>query len=145
MRSTRGRLPVLAAVALLLLAGCATQPAQDPGPSEAALQAAIEEIDGVTAASVHFSEEFPIGSGYVGDVYVDGEADPLCVLDTVWAILWQGRSTSVNVIVHQGEEETDWLDGDDFPVGEIAQFEARYGPRPAGPTVVTPEPPPYCD
>lgn len=130
----------------LLLGACGTRESPDEAwPSDAALETAVESVEGVTEADIRYREEFAAGTGYVGDVQVDSSADPLCVLDTVWAILWQGRPGLTQVTVHQGDDEVDASDAPDLPGAELTEFEARYGERPNSTEVVRPAPPPYCD
>ncbi|MEP7765597.1 hypothetical protein [Sanguibacter sp. 25GB23B1] len=147
-----------AAAAAWTLASCNPDDLQDDAPegpvNDADLLALIQEIDHVSQASVEYVPyTFENGDYYDAFVTVDdevqSEADAFCVMDQVYAILWMGRSTLIEVEVLRGPDPQDEhfsqrdLGPDDGWWSEAALAE-RYGPRPEPGSDPTPAPAPAC-
>ncbi|WP_149203665.1 hypothetical protein [Actinotalea subterranea] len=155
MRSSLGgrRPTVLVALGLAVgsLAGCAfgggaRAAAEDdrvPVPDEVLFDA-VSEIAGVVRADLSYEDDVTDGSTYFGDIEVDADADPACVLDRAYALLWQGRDASVSVSVIQDgaytQEDAIGVEGNQF----MGEMEERYGRRPKDGVFVEPETPPAC-
>lgn len=135
---------LLAVVMMLgLLVGCGSPGPQRSVVPDDVLFAEIARLPGVIEADVFYDTEFSRGKVYAGRVTVEDEADPLCVLDRMVAILWQGRSIAVSVVVAQGDESYRAMDLDPETPIQVWKPE-RYGPRPDSTTFVEPELPPAC-
>ena len=142
---------LVAFVGLAALTGCASPDGSGgsregervPVPDDVLIEA-IEGIPGVTESNVRYEDTFLNGSAYSGRILVEASADPLCVLDKAYALLWQGRDTSVSVSVLQDgvfTTETDLGVNGNQAMGEM---EERYGRRPKDGVFVEPETPPAC-
>ena len=132
------------AVAVLgVLAGCGSaQPERTAVPDDV-LFAAVADLPGVLEAELAYDTDRTTGGDYQGTVVVADDADPLCVLYRVQAILWQGRTTLMGVTVVQGDARYDARDlGREAPYADWLR--GRYGPRPGSTELVEPEPPPAC-
>ena len=138
------------------LAGCAfpdgsggsRESERVPVPDEVLIEA-IEDIPGVTEVDVSYEESFTNGRTYGGSVEVNDTADPVCVLDNVRAILWQGREAWVIVsVVRDGVYTHRSALGDygrpDETQASHDEMEERYGRRPKDGVFVEPETPPAC-
>ena len=146
-----------AAVALTL-ASCNPDDFQDDAPegpvSDADLLALIQQIDHVSQASLEYVPyTFENGDYYDAFVTVDdevqSEADAFCIMDQVYAILWMGRVTLIDVGVRTGPDQQDVLTQTDVgPNDGWWWFEVdlaeRYGPRPEPGSNPTPAPAPAC-
>lgn len=143
---------LVTALGLVALTGCvfpggsSDRPHEDvriPVPDEVLFDA-IATIPGVVDADVSYEDDFTDGSNYVGDIEVDADADPGCVLDRAYALLWQGRDASIGVSVIQDDVYTHGRDvgveGNQF----MGELEDRYGRRPKDGVFVEPETPPAC-
>ncbi len=114
-----------------------------PVPDDVLL-GAIEDVPGVTDVDVSYEDDVTNGEQYSGRLEVDDSANPACVLDRVYAILWQGRDAVIGVSVVQGGEVTA-----EPPPGisffqKTDEMQDRYGPRPTEGVLVEPEAPPAC-
>ena len=142
---------LVALVGLATLTGCAFPDGSDgsregervPVP-DAVLFDAVSELPGVAESGVQYEDTLPNGSRYSGHVEAEASADPLCVLDQVYALLWQGRDATVSVsVVQDGVITTEsdlGVSGNQF----MGELEDRYGRRPKDGVFVEPETPPAC-
>lgn len=146
---------LVAAAATLTLTACNPDDWQDDAPegpvSDAELLALIEEIDHVTEASLEYVPyTFENGDYYDTFVTVDDGADPFCIVDQIYAILWMGRVTLVDVEVQTGPAPSDFVDQGDVGPGNNELWHSRsglterYGPRPEPGSDPTPAPAPAC-
>lgn len=130
----------------LLAAGCAgTERGRTPLPDDVLL-AEVAALPGVAEVDVRFEDDVTTGPVYSGAVTVAAGADEPCLLDTVNAVLWQGRTASLQVAL-QHEDGSAGATNADIDVSGNAFDDAmveRYGKRPDGATFRTPEPPPAC-
>lgn len=134
-----------ALAAVLAVAGCGAGDDDRAVPDEVLL-AQIARLPGVTAVDVSYEGgTLNVGPGYTGSVTVDDTTDPSCLLDRVYAILWQGRVASLEVYLLRGGDDltSDELLGFDANVHD-PQVERRYGPRTGTTEFVEPEAPPAC-
>lgn len=128
-----------AVLALVALGACVPVPEEERGVPDDVLVAEIEQIEGVVDVQGGYGDCFGCSPGYTFEIEVDDRPDPLCVLDTVYAILWQGRPARTDVTVGRG---IDWWGWDQLvDDGRGATPEERYGPRPQTGKLVPPEPP----
>lgn len=126
-----------------LLTGCLPSGSSEPEyvpVSDDVIFEAVSEIPGVTEHTLIYNTNFGY-TGYGGEVHVDQDADPACVLDTTLALLWQGRSY-LSVSVRQGDEFTVPRDLDP-KLPRVAAFKERYGER-IGDGVLREVDPPAC-
>lgn len=93
------------------------------------LFAQVAQVPGVTQVHLTGYDGEPQGTGYNGQIVIDGSADPVAVLDRVLAILWQGMPDanydSVRVL-----KDTSPTRASDVGLTRHAEFEERYGPQP---------------
>jgi len=126
---------VLFTIILIVLAGCSgsesgkEKPSYTPVPDQD-LFAQIDQLPGLASSDITFNDSFP-EYGYVGRVVIDPQADAQKTLDTLYAILRQGRpDAGIGISGSQGDGgvEFELLPGSG--VGTPDQLEERYGPQP---------------
>lgn len=131
------RLTLLLIGAMLLVGACSSSdsdgglprsPDYAPRP-DAELFAAVADLPGVTSVDLRFNDTYP-ANGYVGRVTIESGVDPQQLLDTVYAVLRQGRpgaTISVNGIQDGTTLRFELLGG---RAGTAVALEKRYGPQP---------------
>ncbi len=132
--------------AVLAAAGCGSPERGRTAVPDDVLLEQLAAVPGVAAVDVRFEDDVTTGPMYSGAVTVEPGADERCVLDTVNAILWQGRTAALQVALQRadgsaGATNQD-LDVSGNPLDDA--MAARYGERPDGPAFRSPEPPPAC-
>lgn len=134
-----GRL-LAAALALILtvttLTGC-QQEQEEPVPDYTPrtideLTVEIEELPGVEAASINFSEDFSTGRTYRGEVRLAPGAgvDPLRTLDTVHAILRRGEPRATFGVGVVDPADNVKYHATELGLTNLTSIEERYGPQP---------------
>lgn len=131
-------LPLRAAVALclvLLAAACTSggsdggRPAPDytPVPDDQ-LYSKVAALPGVEKADLSFTDAVP-DYAYVGEIDIAPDADAQLVLDTIYAILRQGRfDAAINIVGYQSNRAVKL---DALPdAGGPDELRKRYGPQP---------------
>ncbi|WP_149203667.1 hypothetical protein [Actinotalea subterranea] len=130
------------ALGVFALTGCVFPGGSSDRPHEDVRIPVPDEV--LFDADVSYEDDFTDGSNYVGDIEVDADADPGCVLDRAYALLRQGRDASIGVSVIQDGVFTRGRDvgveGNQF----MGELEDRYGRRPKDGVFVEPETPPAC-
>lgn len=142
----------------MTLASCTPDDLQEDAPegpvSDADLLALVQEIDHVSEAHLEYVP-YTFENGDYYDVFVtvddevQSEADTFCVMDQVYAILWMGRVTLIEVEVMTGPDPQD----EHFSQRDLgpsdgwwseASLAERYGARPEVGSRPTPAPAPGC-
>ncbi|MCD9199891.1 hypothetical protein [Aeromicrobium wangtongii] len=123
---------------VLALAGC--RAGESDGPKKAeytpvpddTLFSQVAALPGVKRADVSFNDTWPEHT-YLGEVDISPDADAQQVLDTVYAVLRQGRfDAGINVVGYQANREVRL---EALPrSGGPAELEKRYGPQPGSGT-----------
>ncbi len=120
---------------LILLAGACSsggsdapdKPSYSPIPDEQ-LFSQITRLPGVESADISYNDAFP-DNAYVGRVTLAPDADAQRTLDTILAILRQGRPDVDMNIQAQQDGRAVSLDAIDGPTTR-GNLEKRYGPQP---------------
>lgn len=128
------RVLAIVLVTLALLAACSTggsdrrtDPDYTPVP-DARLFAQIGGLPGVESSDISYNGSFP-DNAYVGRVTLASTADAQATLDTIYAILRQGRpDVDMNVQAQQDGRAVS-LGAIDGPTTRQA-LQKRYGPQP---------------
>lgn len=90
----------------------------------------VAELPGVSDVDLEFDDSFSGGNGYVGDLRLESGDDPVATLDTVIAILRQGRpEVAMTIEVLQPDRTTTTVD---LPMRSATEpfLTERYGPQP---------------
>lgn len=142
--TTPRRLVAAAAVGCLLLGGCSGR-TTDAVPDDVLL-GELARIPGVSEVDVAYEGQTPNRSpAYTGEVTIEASADAACVLDRVYAVLWQGQPGSITVsLLRDGT----FLTSEDLlgfsAIGNHDLLERRYGERTGSRTFTEPKDPPAC-
>ena len=131
------RMTLLLIGVMLLVGACSSSDSEDGLPRspdytprpDAELVAAVADLPGVAAADIRFNDTWP-EKGYVGRVTIESGIDAQQVLDTVYAVLRQGRpgaTISVNGIQDDRSVRFELLGG---RAGTAVALQKRYGPQP---------------
>lgn len=129
------RLPALIVGILLLTGACVSgssdggreKPDYTPVPDDE-LFSRVAAVPGVERADVSYNDTFP-DRAYVGEVDIAADTDAQLVLDTIYAVLRQGRvDAAINVTGYQAGTDVRLAALDRS--GSPAELEKRYGPQP---------------
>jgi hypothetical protein len=128
---TYGRVAVTLSL-LVGVSGCIGSTAEpvgyDPVPDEQLFDD-VESLPGVRSVDLVYTNTFTNPSEYSGDLTIERGVDPVETVDSVSAILWQGRPRPV-IIVTVRDPRGVLVTSASVGLTNPTALEERYGPQP---------------
>lgn len=129
----RRLLPVLALLSCVVC-GCSSSPKAVKAPytpiPDSVLFARIATLPGVVRSDLTWVNRFGDSNSYGGQVRVRAGVDGVHILDSILAILRQGRAGAFYGAVEILEPRQFAITPTDFGLWSQADYTARYGPQP---------------
>jgi hypothetical protein len=124
-----------AAILSALASGCTTAPSEPSGYTpipDAVLFAQITALPHITKiVNLSYSKEFGMLNGYSADIDTDGEAEPNAFIDSVFAILYQGKyGASISISITAPAIPKEGGPGSRSYFLLESTIRGRYGPQP---------------